>query len=273
MNDNFQSLTVAPWAFMWSLSFGIFVALKVLSWTSRTVAAPAWKHAAYLFAWPGMDADTFLGNRRVPRSPGLTEWSFALSKLGLGVCLVWLGVPAIAGAHPLIIGWVAMIGIVMTLHCGLFHLLSCLWRSNGVAATPIMNWPIASQGLTEFWGQRWNLAFRDLTHQFLFRPLTRRCGALGAMVIGFLASGLVHDLVISVPAGGGWGLPTGFFLLQAVGILAERSRWGRAIGLGQGPIGWLFCVLVIVVPSPLLFHEPFIAWVILPFLTAIGAAS
>jgi hypothetical protein len=46
------------WAFMWILSFAIFVGLKWLSWwKARTrIAHTAWRSTAYLLAWPGMNA-------------------------------------------------------------------------------------------------------------------------------------------------------------------------------------------------------------------------
>ena len=80
------------------------------------------------------------------------------------------------GSLPYVAGWVGMVGIVLTLHFGLFHLLSCAWRSAGVEARPLMNDPLASQSVSEFWGRRWNTAFRDLAHRFLFRPLSARLG-------------------------------------------------------------------------------------------------
>ena len=85
--------------------------------------------------------------------------------------------PRVPVDHDLLRGWVGMVGIVFVLHFGIFHLLSLAWQTLGVSAKPIMDWPIKATSVSEFWGQRWNLAFRDLTHRFLFRPLTARFGA------------------------------------------------------------------------------------------------
>src|SRR5690606_36711138 len=114
-------------------------------------------------------------------------------------------------------------------------------------------------------------AFRDIAFRFLFRPLTVRVGPRAALFGAFLFSGLVHDLVITVPAGGGYGGPTAFFLVQALGLTAGRSEAGRAIGLGRGPAGWLLTAAVVVAPVPLLFPPAFLERVIVPFLLAIGA--
>jgi hypothetical protein len=255
---------------MWGLALAIYVGLKRLSWVGVRAEAPAWKQAAYLLGWPGMDAAHFLAGHT--SRPSASEWLFAFFKMGWGIVLIWGVVPWIHG-NDLLAGWVGMIGIVFILHFGLFHLLSCWWRSCGIAAVPIMNWPIASTSVAEFWGRRWNLAFRDLTHRFLFAPLVRRVGAVVALLTGFLVSGFVHDLVISVPACGGWGGPTCYFVLQGLGVLLERSKLGRKVGLGSGVAGYVFCLCVILVPSPLLFHRPFVERVILPFLAVIGARS
>jgi len=173
--------------------------------------------------------------------------------------------------YPYLTGWVGMVSIVLVLHFGSFHLLSCAWRQAGVEAKPLMNWPLISVSLGEFWGRRWNTAFRDLTHRFLFRPLTPRLGPRGAIFAGFVFSGIVHDVVISWPAGGGYGGPTAYFLLQGVGILAERSRAGRASGLGIGWSGRLFTMAALIAPVGLLFHRPFVVEIITPFLHAIRA--
>jgi hypothetical protein len=260
---------VPNWEFMWMISFGIYGLLKVLSWSVRNASAPIGRNLAYLFVWPGMDVDAFLSDREVA-SPLRSEWMFAAIKFMSGIILVGVTSSSRDWCGDTIAGWIGMIGIVFTLHFGLFHLLSCYWRTWGIDAKPIMNWPIVSTGLAEFWGRRWNLAFRDLTHRFLFRPLSRRIGATNALLVGFLISGLIHELAISWPADGGWGKPTLFFSLQGAGIVIERSRWGRSIGLGQSLYGRLFCVLLLVIPSSLLFHGPFVTRVILPFLVLRG---
>jgi hypothetical protein len=257
---------------MWGLAGGIYLLCKFVSWKACHTRAPAWKHIGYLLAWPGMDAEAFLGERIATR-PIAREWHFAAFKLALGLALLWLGLRQFvqAGVDSYLAGWLGMMSIVVVLHFGLFHLLSCTWRSFGVAAEPIMNWPVASTSLGEFWGRRWNRAFRDLTYKFLFRPLTRRLGPIAALLVGFLVSGIAHDAVISLPAGGGYGLPTIYFVVQTVALLVERSDIGRRIGLGRGRVGWLYCVAIVVVPSVLLFHRPFVDVVILPFLQAIRA--
>ena len=264
----------SPWVVMWVLATIIFVACKWLTW--RATPAPGtsrWRHVAYLFAWPGLDAKAFLDPRPLPsdRRPSRGEWAFAAGKFTLGVALIWGAVPHVPPEFRLIRGWIGMSGLIFLLHFGTFHLLSCAWRSVGVDAKPLMNWPILAVSVSEFWGKRWNTAFRDLTHRFLFRPLAKWLGPRGGVAAGFLFSGLVHDLVISVPAGGGYGRPTLYFVVQGLGLLAERSKAGKRFGLGAGWRGRVFTAVVVVGPAFGLFHPPFVLEVILPFLAAIGA--
>jgi len=87
----------------------------------------------------------------------------------------------------------------------------------------------------------------------------------------FLMSGLIHDLVISFPAGAGYGLPTAYFILQAAGLYVERSGRGKAWGLGHGTLGWLFTLMVAAGPAFWLFHPWFVVRVVLPFLKVMRA--
>ena len=262
------------WAVMWSLAVTMYGGFKWVTWRrARPMSpAPTWKHVAYLFAWPGLDANAFLSIPATPiHRPTQREWAFAIFKPILGGAILFLLPRFVSPDWPYLVGWVGMIGIGFILHFGLFHVLSCLWRARGLDAKPLMNWPIASTSVSEYWSRRWNTAFRDMAHQFLFRPLTKHIGPRGAILVGFFFSGVVHDIVISLPARGGYGLPTLFFILQSIAILVERTKPARAIGLGDGVPGRLFTTAVILLPAPLLFHRPFVVDVIVPFMHAIGA--
>src|SRR5262249_42078915 len=114
-------------------------------------------------------------------------------------------------------GWTGMTGFILLLHFGVFHILSMLWRRAGVAATPLMQNPLKARSVTEFWGARWNTAFNRIAFDFAYRPLRRRSTPFTAMLLVFGLSGLIHELVISVPARAGYGLPTAYFLIQGLG--------------------------------------------------------
>jgi hypothetical protein len=86
-----------------------------------------------------------------------------------------------------------------------------------------------------------------------------------------MVSGLIHDLVISLPARGGYGLPTLYFLLQGAGVTVEHSRLGKKLGLGKGARGWCFMMMSLVLPVFELFHPWFVLRVILPFMQAVHA--
>ena len=262
------------WALMWSLAGAIYIGCKWLTWRrTPRCNAPLWKHLGYLLAWPGLDAATFL-RAAMPlelRRCSFGEWLFAVGKTLLGMATLFV-LPSLVPSHyPVLVGWIGMVGIVMTLHFGLFHVLSCLWRSAGVNARPLMNEPLASTGISEFWGRRWNTAFRDITNRFLFRPLTARYGATIALFASFLASGLIHDLVISVPARAGYGGPTLFFVVQSLAIFASRSKLGRSLGLETGVQGRLFTAIVLLAPLTFLFHRAFVLDIMVPFMKAVGA--
>jgi hypothetical protein len=256
---------------MWVLAVAIFAGLKWQSWWTARVRGSFARSAAYLLGWPGMDADAFLDAARHPSKPPASEWLWAACKTAAAVAILWLVARSIPSSLPLARGWAAMLGLVLLLHFGAFHLVALFWQSFGIDAQPIMSRPLASKSLSEFWGKRWNLGFRQLAFDIIFRPLHRRIGAVSASLLVFLASGLIHDLVISVPARGGYGLPTAYFLIQGFGVALERSAFGKRAGLQSGVIAWLFLVIVAAGPAFWLFHPPFVLRVILPFMQVIHA--
>ena len=258
------------WVVMWSIALALYAGSKWLTLRrTRCERVPLSRQLGYLLLWPGMDAAAFLkyADARPIACPTTCEWLFALAKTLVGLVLLFGVARFVPAAHSGAIAWVDLVGLAFAVHCGVFHVLSCAWRAKGVDARPLMVWPVAARGVSDFWGRRWNTAFRDLCYRFTFRPLTARTGPRAGMLTGFIASGLVHDLVISLPAGGGYGAPTLFFGLQGAALLTERSA-GRRLGLGRGFRGWLFAAVTLLATVPLMFHSPFIREVMIPMLQA-----
>lgn len=263
----------APWINCWALVVAIVWGFKRPVWrrAERRFGKGNRMGQLAFFLWPGMDAKFFLHNTSELPDTKSAEWLSAVLKTILGAVLTWFVARNFAGGGPLIAGWIGMIGLVFLLHFGMFHLVALIYRKAGIAVEPIMRAPIRSESLGEFWGCRWNLAFNKLAYDFGFAPLKKRVGIAWATLIVFAASGLIHEIVISVPARGGYGLPTVYFLIQGLGILFERTKLAKAIGLGHGVRGWLFTAICTAAPACWLFHPPFVRNVILPMLHAIGA--
>lgn len=260
------------WVVMWLMALAIFAGSKWLTWRAAQPAkVPAWRQAAYLLLWPGLNAEAFFFHappRPKRGTPAL--WLLAVFNIVLGGVLFWVVAPKWPEAWWWARGWTGMTGFILAAHCGLFQLLSYAWQMLGVDARPMMDWPLGARSVSDFWGKRWNTAFRDFAYRFLFQPLTKRWGARRALLAGFFFSGVVHELVVTVPAGGGYGGPTTFFTLQGMAILGERSRLGRQLGLGRGWRGRVFVLLELAVTVGLAFPVVFIENVFLPFLRACG---
>jgi len=192
---------VPAWVFMWILSFAIFISLKWLTWwrARSQIAHSAWRSAAYLLAWPGMDAEAFLDASQYIPPPAPATWLWAIIETALGAILIWGLARFVPQEESLLRGWVGMLGIILFLHFGTFQIAALFWQRLGVDAKAIMSAPLRSTSLGEFWGKRWNLGFRQLSHELIFRPLRRRFGPDAAAFSVFIVSGLIHDLVISLP--------------------------------------------------------------------------
>ena len=239
-----------PWLGMWLLAGALFIAAKWAVWWPRRCGVPLRTTVMWFTLWPGMDPAWLNIGSAIQTAKPLR----GIIHLFTGVALL---LTATRLTHPLVAAWVAMAGLINALHFGAFHLLACFWQRQGRRAPLLVDHPLRSRSLTEFWGRRWNTAFHYLSEHIVFRPLFRRLGVTMAMLVVFLASGLVHDLVISVPARGGWGMPTLYFFIQGGGVLMER-RWklkGRA---------WVWAVTGL--PLPLCFPPVFCERVILPLL-------
>lgn len=159
---------LVPWAFMWLMAGALFLAFKWLTFVrarKRTRDITLRRALAWFFLWPGMDAGEFFqatttATAITQRRKHRARVSFATAKILSGAVLLF-GIARFASGD-LLKAWVGMIATVLILHFGIFDLVACGWRRAGFDFRPIMNRPITSRSLTEFWGRRWNGAFNQL---------------------------------------------------------------------------------------------------------------
>ena len=259
----FTPYNLPSWAFMWIMAASLWLCLKLLTLFDINIKPSIARLLGYLLAWPGMDAREFFAPKKNLPKPGASFFAGGLAAAVIGIFLLFGVAPAMKDTAPLLSGWTAMTGIVLTLHFGIFKLLAGTWRCIGLAVTPLMNAPMKATSLSEFWGRRWNTGFSIPARRLFVESVAPIIGAPAATLLVFLISGLLHELVISWPARGGYGLPTLYFLIQGAGVLFERSRPALR--------GRILTSAVIIGPLFWLFHPPFVARVILPFLNTITA--
>lgn len=156
----------------------------------------------------------------------------------------------------------------LAVHFGLFNRVVAFWRRWGVDVRPLLREPLKAKSLAEFWSRRWNLAFSEMPTLGVYRPLERSAGKRAAIVAGFLFSGLLHELAISVPVGTGFGLPLLYFALHGGLVTMEGllERRGHPVH-GNAWLGRAWTLFWLVLPLPLLFHLPFLQGVVWQLLT------
>ena len=221
----------------------------------------------FVLLWPGMRPIIFAA----PRSPQKGATGVLLggaARIAAGFSLCWLARYAwnhwpIAGPPHFIVFLlvcVFLIGISLVLHFGVFNIATAAWRFYGINAPVLFRKPASSKNLAEFWSRRWNTAYSEMMTQAVYRPANTIAGRDAATWSVFLISGFLHEIAISLPVSAGYGLPTGYFLLQALFIKLEES-----VAL-KGPWAKLYTFAAILLPAPLLFHAPFVRGVVLPLL-------
>lgn len=257
-----------PWMAMWLTAIATFGTLKVLTWRrclNRSAPATSRDFIDYVTLWPGMDPNEFL-RRTSATDVSRRDWFLAVTKTWLGIAIViGAAAPAIR-EHATAAAFAAATGLVLSLHCGAFHLLANFWRRKGRDVRPIMYRPLAARKLSEFWGRRWNRAFPQIAVPLVFRPVARRYGTRVAGWSVFLFSGVVHDVVMSVPAGGGYGRPTLYFLIQAVVADLLRRLDDRESPWLNSAVQRTIAATAVLLPLPLLCHAAFRNSCLLPML-------
>jgi hypothetical protein len=232
----------------------LLLAMKAIVATSPSTTLTFHQWIAFT-GWPGMRPSIFeaLGG---PRREGAGRLAMkGLLSLAGGILLLLVAhnlalllPPAAARlcGTPLL-----LVGLSLALHFGLLNLLAAGWRMRGVEAERLFRDPFHATSLADFWSHRWNLAFTEMTAAVIYRPVRQLAGRNVGVFASFVASGLLHEMAISVPARAGYGLPTLYFALQGLLVLhGSRSR--------------VVMFLALVAPILLVFHVPFLRTVLWP---------
>lgn len=255
--------SLEPWERLLATTLGLLYTIKLVILTRRAkneIDQPSQLGlAVYMSIWPGMNPAP-LAARVVCDEDGkrfARGMRFALMGLIGSVALAWFQ-PQL-GAQ--LTGWLGIAVLLMIIHFGWADMLTTLMRLCGWNVGPLFEEPLKSTSLREFWGKRWNLAFVEMNKILFLDQLKSRFGITAAVFGVFLISGLLHDACISYSAGGGWGLPTTYFILQGLVVLLERKLLPATSPLFVRVLWtwlWLF------VPMSLLFTEQFRSTFIVP---------
>jgi len=225
-----------------------FVVMKiVVVVVTRTALTPGqWLAFA---GWFGMRPALFT-RRGAPEAMSFTP---GLLAIGAGMAMLYL---ARNVASPILVFVIALPALSLILHFGIIDVTTALYRRAGWPVNEPFRNPLASRSLSEFWGRRWNVGFSEMIAVTVHRPVRRYAGETTALMASFLASGILHELAISVPVRAGFGLPTLYFLLHGALVGVER-RFPRVASRA-----WTFFWLV--APLPILFHPPFVRGIVWP---------
>lgn len=278
---------------MLGLCGAMLYAMKGLVLTEHRLAGGASltpvRWVGFTLSWPGMRPGPFVDTKRIEpvpaaatgavvdgpfgadgaddaRTASLARRGALHLALGFGLIVAARAARRVEALEVLAVPLLA-VGLSLTVHFGAFHLLAAAWRRAGVGVGPLFRAPLAATSLGTFWSRRWNLAFSELMQLIVARPLRRLFGERAAVIGGFLASGILHELAISLPAGAGYGGPLAYFALHGALVrlepwLAQRATWLRA----GGPWARVWVLGTLAAPLPLLFHAPFVAGVLSPLL-------
>lgn len=218
----------------------------------------SWRRIAFICGWFGMRPDVFARRSRASLPHGLRLIVTGVISAIAGLIVIRF---ASLGGHvlprPMAICFL-FVGCSLILHFGILNICAGFWRLLGFDCRALFRTPWQASSLADFWGRRWNVAFSEMISIAVVRPLTRSIGPRGARLAGFLVSGLLHEVAITVPVRAGYGLPTLYFLLQAVLTdwelrTKQRSLLRRAI-----------TVAAVLLPAPLVFPTAFVDKIVWP---------
>jgi hypothetical protein len=118
----------------------------------------------------------------------------------------------------------------------------------GLTVPGVLNSPVLSRSIGEFWTERWNPGASVFFRKACYEPLARH-GRVRALFAAFIVSGIWH-LLLAYAVLGRWGMSVvwgAFFFVQPLLILLERRmkvrRWRPAAARG-----WTLSALAVTCP-------------------------
>jgi alginate O-acetyltransferase complex protein AlgI len=251
---------------MLALCAALFFGFKAVVGTAHLAAGGTPVLAArwfgFVLTWPGMNPATFAEPRRAaPGGPGLVRRGVLEAAAGAALItsarFVWLATRERALATLLLLVGLSLVG-----HFGLFSISAGLWRLRGVRCESPFQAPLAATSLSTFWARRWNRPFSELVRLTIYRPLASVLGPAAGVYAGFLLSGILHEVALSVPARAGYGRPLAYFAIQGAFVLIEKRYT-------PGGLGWrrrFMVLLALILPLPLLLIPQFLHAAVWPIL-------
>jgi alginate O-acetyltransferase complex protein AlgI len=222
------------------------------------------------FIWVGLQPRPFLLGYSPPATSPRPTWRGFLLNLLTGAVLLWGVAWLLPPGVPLLVrAWAGLVGLAYLRLFATFDFWALVFRRLGFPVEKPWDNPAAATSLREFWGRRWNRIMSGMLRDLLFTPLARHVGVVAASAAVFLYSGVLHEFV-SVLAGGGYGRPTLYFLIQGAGFLLEGTRLGKRALAGAPLLGRCWTALVVLGPVALVVPPAFLLEVIVPVLREAG---
>ena len=200
------------------------------------------RYCIFAFLWFGMDAASFRTRReRLSWKPDVRLGLLLMLVGTLGAWLVW----TMEWRQILILFTPMSLGF----HFGALRVLKGVLRAVGFPVRTLFPNVLETQGIGDFWSRRWNVGYSQMMQRLVGRPVEALAGANASVMAIFVASGVLHELAITLPVRSGFGLPTLYFTLHGLLTLLEK-KWGR-------PIGKIPALLAVILPLGLLFPPAF----------------
>ncbi len=200
------------------------------------------RYLIFAFLWFGMDPAAFATRR------ANLAWKIDVRR---GFALMGIGTAAALLVHRMDWRQIVVIFLPLSLgfHFGALRVLKGVLRLAGFPVRTLFRNLLETRGIGDFWGKRWNVGYSQMLQRLVGRPVAAVAGKSAGVMAVFAASGLLHELAITLPVRNGFGGPTLYFLLHGLLVLAERKR-GR--DFGRWP-----ALLAVALPLGLLFPPEF----------------